>query len=717
MVRPDPVTSARVALLACGFATAVAQAVLLREAMTALAGSELAWGVVLGMWLAGMALGSRLGVRHGPTSAAWAPALVLLLAAVGVVLLRAAPALTGLAGGETLATWRALWVWALAVLPTSLAGGLAFPLLAHALGRRKAAGAAYALEAAGALAGGVIFTFLLAPLGTAPTMCLCLALVVSARIWILRPSVAVAVAVAGVLLSDPASHALASATWRLSGRVGLLADWTQTRHQRLELTADEPASIYADGCLLATYPDPYRAHPRAHLLMLLHDRPARVLAVGAAADGSLVAMLAHPVERVDVVEDDPDLPGVLSRWFGGEIEAALSDPRVVVHRQDAVTVVRRHGPWDLILLLDGDPTTVRRNRTRTEEFFHACSRALTPDGVLAIRVGVGDTYLGGAAGRLLQLLAASLDRSFPEVLAVPGPEVILLAFRHGAGDTVHPDALHSRWIDRGLADPTFPPEMIELLLDPPRAADLLDAIGSREAANTIDRPRAVLVAAGLAEGRGQPPLLRAMRFLEARSPLPLAVAVFVLVILVLGRGALGSKLGLETAAAIGLTSMAWWLLLLGAWQATAGSVYSQVGALSAALMGGLAAGAWWGRRMDRPSRALPWLLLGGAALSAVLASGLPTAVPRLAVPPLLALGGAITGAAFPGIARLAGGDRTRTGAGLAFAADEAGAAVAALVVGLLAIPWAGLRATAAGVGALDLAVAAALLLSRRTTTR
>ena len=60
--RPTESTAARSTprdLLLLGFATATAQAVLLREAMAALGGSELAWGSVLAMWLLGMDVGAR----------------------------------------------------------------------------------------------------------------------------------------------------------------------------------------------------------------------------------------------------------------------------------------------------------------------------------------------------------------------------------------------------------------------------------------------------------------------------------------------------------------------------------------------------------------------------------------------------------------------------------------------------------------------------------
>jgi predicted membrane-bound spermidine synthase len=107
------------------------------------------------------------------------------------------------------------------------------------------------------------------------------------------------------------------------------------------------------------------------------------------------------------------------------------------------------------------------------------------------------------------------------------------------------------------------------------------------------------------------------------------------------------------------------------------------------------------------------LLAGGAVLSAILAGGIAPAFPLVLVPVLLASAGTLTGAAFPGLTELASGE-TRRGAGIAFAADEIGAAAAAMVVGIVAIPWAGLMNTALAVGALVLAaVPAAVVHTRR----
>ena len=99
-------------------------------------------------------------------------------------------------------------------------------------------------------------------------------------------------------------------------------------------------------------------------------------------------------------------------------------------------------------------------------------------------------------------------------------------------------------------------------------------------------------------------------------------------------------------------------------------------------------------------------------MSVLVAAGIAILVPMVAVPSLLVGSGLLTGLAFPGMAQLAGRG-PRQGAGIAFAADEAGAAVAALLIGILAIPWAGLAATAAGIAVLQVAAIPAVVVALR----
>jgi hypothetical protein len=142
-------------------------------------------------------------------------------------------------------------------------------------------------------------------------------------------------------------------------------------------------------------------------------------------------------------------------------------------------------------------------------------------------------------------------------------------------------------------------------------------------------------------------------------------------------------------------------------------VYSEVGALTAVFMAGLAAGGAAASRWTEPARHLPALLAGGSVLSLALAAGAGLRAPVVVVPVLLAAAGLLTGLAFPGLASL-GGHSARRGTGTAFAADEAGAAAAALVIGIFILPWVGIAAAAGGLAVLEIAALPAVAAALRT---
>jgi spermidine synthase len=516
----------------------------------------------------------------------------------------------------------------------------------------------------------------------------------------------------------PAGDALSRAGWQWAGHPGTLGSWRETHHQRIEVSTGPPFSLYADGQLLATYPDVYVTVPRAHSIMLLHPDPRRVFALGCIADGSLIPMTRHPVDEIVAVEEDPNLLGVIPRWFGWSPPLGVFDPRVQTTTTDPLRALSSGGPWDLVILLDGNPTTIRRNRTRSLEFFSSCRDRMAADGILVLRIEVTDTYLGGSAGRLLEVMVSTLGKVFAQVAAIPGEEILVVAGGPAAEITLDVDELTSRWSSRKISDPSFAPGMLETLIDPSRVPALENAVRIAQGPlNTMNRPRAVLLSAGLHEARARSSILDLSRMIESRPATPLTVATGLAAAMLLGLAMLRRPPASAASAVVGLCSMGWWLLLIAAWQATLGSVYAEIGALTAAFMGGLAAGSVVASRLPRPAQSLPWVLGAGVLLSIAIGTGAPMRLPSLLVPILLLVSGSLTGAAFPGLARLSRGEKRgnleRRGAGVAFAADEAGAAAAALIVGIVALPWAGMIWTAVGLAVLGAAAIPAVVVRLR----
>jgi spermidine synthase len=684
-----------------------AQALLVREAMAAMGGSEAAWGVVMALWLAGVAGGTRCGVRFGSLALAmWLPTIAMILTGVGVFALRTAPAAIGVVPGETVTAASAVWLWILAIVPAAAAGGMAFPILAEKLGP-SGGGRAYGFEALGALAGGVLLSVGLIHLGAASALCLGLGVVAVGAAWQRRSVVAAVVALMSFTLSMQAGGFLARVQWKASNRPGTLSSSMETRYQQIMVSDGPPISIYGDGRLLATYPDPWSVLPKAHVLMLLHPAPRHVFAVGCVVNGAVEAMAAHPVDRLTVVEEDPDLLRALPSFYGSKMKAALKRPSVRAVATDPLRAVTERDDWDLVLLLDGDPLTLRRNRTRTLEFFRTCRSHMRPDGVLVLRVGVADTYLGGAGGRLLSIIASTLREVFEQLVLIPGSETLMVAGSPEADITIDAAELSTRFEKREVNGPGFQPEMIPVLVDATRARELTDGLRAGGPMNTIRHPRAVLVTNALHEARVLPDLLAVVSAVN-RAPVWVFAAALSAAVAVLFIAAAGRYAPLVIAGTVGFSSMGWWLILIASWQSTRGSVYSEIGALTAAFMAGVGAGSLVCSGWSRPERRLPAVLVAGTVVSIAIACGLAVAAPAVAVPALLGSGGLLTGAAFPGLARMAG-RTTRLDSGEAFAADEAGAAAAAVTIGVFIIPWVGLTWAAAGLAVLQAAAIPAAL--------
>ena len=60
------------------------------------------------------------------------------------------------------------------------------------------------------------------------------------------------------------------------------------------------------------------------------------------------------------------------------------EDRLLIKRPNEAQKLNRQGVAILQALLDGDPTTLRANRTRTLDLFTACRERMAPDGVLVV---------------------------------------------------------------------------------------------------------------------------------------------------------------------------------------------------------------------------------------------------------------------------------------------------------------------------------------------
>lgn len=402
---PRPGPRARAVLLAAVLLVAacgLAYEILTAAVSTYLLGDGvLQFSLAIGIFLTAMGAGSWLSryVRRR-----------LVATFVGVEL---AVGLLGAAAAPTLFWAYTAGVSYVPVLVAILGGigaltGMEIPLVLRILHRdrslRETAASVLGLDYAGALVAALLVPIVLVPvLGTIGTGCLfgLLNLLVGALCVVTFPEafgpparrrVALAlialVAVpmtAAIPLADQISRTLEAELYQDPVVLS-----RQTRFQRITLTRWRgDLRLFLNGSLQFSSVDEYRYHEAlVHPAMAAAPRRGRVLVLGGGDGLAAREILRWPdVESVDLVDLDAGVTD-LARTHPDLVrlnQGALSDPRLRLHHQDALTFLEATDalPWDVILMDLPDPSTPGLARLYASSSFRLVARRLAAHGVLA----------------------------------------------------------------------------------------------------------------------------------------------------------------------------------------------------------------------------------------------------------------------------------------------------------------------------------------------
>jgi len=758
------------ALIVWGGAAVIAQSVLWREAHVVFFGSELSLGIVLASWLIGVSLGGPVGGRLAArrrSPQTWLAGTLLCFAAVdilAVVLLRLCRHWLGLTVGEYVPPGWMLPLSLVLIGPVAFWVGCAFALATasaatHAESGALSIGRIYLLESAGSLAGGVIFTFLLAgkvgSLRCAVLLAGALALAAAAvSISSGRPSrgarrAAVAIALVGgaaaVFAAGPVAR-LERATilrrWQTYADGLQLVAWTDSKYQHLALGRLEGQyTLYANGQKVTDFPKRY-GYERifAHLMMSQHPRPQNVLMLSGGAEALLAEILLHrTVRHVDYVELDPALLAMLREHLAERDAAALADERVAVHHADPrAFLARSRARYDLIIASLPEPASILVARMFTLQFYRTVSAALSPDGVFVFVTSASPGALRPEARRYLATVYATLKTVFPDVLVEWGTRPHIYAAKRTGVLTTDPKKLAERFGASGVSPEEFPAELLTGTtdaLDPAKVARRRSELEATAAPVSTDQNPIVMLrrmifwhrqqraAAGLLEA------IESMRTSTALAAVLAATALAFLVGSLRGRAGIARLAVAWSIATTGAATMAGELVLLFIYQTLLGYVYEKIAMVIAAFMLGLVLGSGLVNRLiarrktQRPWRL--WLLgldLLVAAMMVMIYAILPAETrlamragwaTELAVYAQVALLGAAGGAMFPlaGQVYISESLSLARASGLLEFADHAGAAAGALLVGVVLLASVGIAGACAVLAASKILSACLLLMA------
>ncbi|WP_287042531.1 spermine synthase [Desulfonatronospira sp. MSAO_Bac3] len=796
-----------ISVLMLGVISQIGQVLLLRELLMVFHGNELSIGIILSAWLAWVGLGSRLGARVVDR---WGrpvfllkttAAAVLLLLPLTILTIRTLRGFFDVLPGAYLTLPEMLVSCFIVTAPVCLLTGSQFVLLSRVWRERDksldttGAGKTYVGEATGNMLGGILFSFVLVHLlNPFQTSMLVAALMLAAVMLIvparpsLRPRALAAVPVvlaAAVLLFFSLDHLDRFAhqiQWKQAAPQHQLVDTQESKHGNIAvLKRQDQYSFFQSGHLVFSTAGPETLVPGlegqeavsfAHLAMVQHQDPERVLLIGGGLRGTLAEILKHPVGKIDYIELDEKLvQTAAAHVHPGSLEV-LDDPRVNLMHTDARLFVKRAGQeYDMIIVDSPDPTTAAMNRFYTREFFEEARKSLNPQGVLVAGTASTPDLRGTAIANRNTAVFHTLDRVFSHTLVAGDRFMFYFASDDPEQISVDPARLQERYTQRGIEAQGFSPVHYQVLLEesqlrrvnwvvrhhgrspeshlegPPsvpvspgpvkqqaRAQKDLDPVQDRYFLNTDFRPITyfyTLMHISDLTRRDGADILKHLLHVQPWWILPFAGATLLAACVL---RFLGAKTGTRpdttfavtgSAFSTGLSTMVLQVGLLFSFQNIYGFIYELVGLIVAMFMLGLALGAFISHGLG-PRRTTLGTLLMVQGIMALLAGLMGAALPLAAAvqPPWLIFAlfsaltfsaGLINGVNFP----LAAGcfmklcRRPEHSAGRIYGAELFGACLGAVLASALIAPVLGIVACCLLAATANATAFAVLWISRR----
>ena len=439
-----------------GFSAMVYEVTWTRALSLVLGSSIYAFCLMLATFLGGIALGSALtrrDLRTRPATMERFIGLELMLGGYGLLSVRLFSQLPDLfvslwpMTGRTFTglSWLQVTLSALVMLPPTLIMGVLFPVVSDLVTTRfsqlgERLGAAYAVNTAGGILGSFLAGFVLIPWLGLPWAIVAAALVnllAAALLYVRfepRRTVPVRIGLSGLLLAHAAGLAAFGIVpaWQqhaFAAGVYLYAD--QLQQAPAQEGAGAQLIYYRDGlnATVSVHRDADTIFLRvggktdasngvdmgtqvlaAHVPLLLHPDPRRVLVIGLGSGVTVGHAARHPVSLVHCAEIEPAvIEG--ARYFKEENYGVHEDPKVSLVAADGRNFLRAtRQEYDVIISEPSNPWMAGVAALFTREFYALAKRRLAPDGVMCQWL-----QLYGLFPRDVKLMLKTFHEAFPHV--------------------------------------------------------------------------------------------------------------------------------------------------------------------------------------------------------------------------------------------------------------------------------------------------------------
>ena len=420
-------------LLTLGITSVISQVIILRELMVVFYGNEFFLGIVLSCWLLFTGIGSiylykfiekLLKNKNFLFLLSLSHFIVSIILPILILLIRFSKTFVSLPG-QMPDLLPSLILGILFPFPICIILGLQFPLAAKYLkpySIAKSTNYSYFLECIGFILGGLIFSFLLILLNPFINVFILSALnCFIAYLLINKPIriIFIAFFIAFIILSFFASNLnKISSQWKFREK---LITVKNSYYGQLAITKkNNQYNFYQNGILIGTLEENPFNELFAHLSLLYHKNPKKILLIGNGFSGLIKEILKHNPSQIYYVELDKDIIKLAKKYLPFSQKKAILDHRVKIINTDGVYFIKNTDQkFDVILVNLPDPSTALLNRFYSQEFFKYIKNKLSENGIFSTFISFSSNYQNKYLTLLSSSVYKTLEENFKNILIVP----------------------------------------------------------------------------------------------------------------------------------------------------------------------------------------------------------------------------------------------------------------------------------------------------------
>lgn len=421
-----------------GLTTMVTQIILLRNLLSVFSGNELVIGIILANWMMITALGAYAG-RYIIKSE-----VKFRLILFGHILMGLLPILLSFLvfylrnviypPGRLINLFEIFISTFILFLPFCLLTGILFTTFSSVLSsliQSNSIRKVYAMEAIGAMVGGLFFNFIfiflfnnffslkiLMMINFGVAIFLYLA---SYRSIFNILSGLVLIAIAGfILVTD-----INGLAYKELFKGQSLIEQKDTPYSSIVITETSGQfNFYQNGTPLFSTQDVISNEESVHYAMLQHHNPKNVLLISGGISGAIDEILKYNIASVDYVEADPGIIQLGNKY----IKDLRKNNKVNIINQDARLFLKDYNKkYDVVLINLPDPSNTYLNRYYTIEFIEELKQRLSTSSVVSMNLSAPANYLNKESRELHTALFTTLKLAFENVIIIPGQKNYFLA--------------------------------------------------------------------------------------------------------------------------------------------------------------------------------------------------------------------------------------------------------------------------------------------------